>query len=53
MIEQKKLEDSLRYHNWASELDEENAWIKERLHIMNNPDIGSTKDATIGLQKKT
>ncbi|CAF4344088.1 unnamed protein product, partial [Adineta steineri] len=40
----KRLDESLTYHNWASNLDEENAWIKERLHIMNNPDIGTTFD---------
>jgi len=48
----KKLDESLTYHNWASSLDEENAWIKERLHIMNNPDIGTTLVAVQGLQKK-
>jgi spectrin alpha len=48
----KKLDESLTYHNWASNLDEENAWIKERLHIMNNPDIGTTLVAVQGLQKK-
>jgi spectrin alpha len=52
MNEQKKLDESLTYHNWASSLDEENAWIKERLHIMNNPDIGTTLVAVQGLQKK-
>lgn len=48
----KKLDESLTYHNWASTLDEENAWIKERLHVMNNPDIGTTLVAVQGLQKK-
>jgi spectrin alpha len=48
----KKLDESITYHNWASNLDEENAWIKERLHIMNNPDIGTTLVAVQGLQKK-
>jgi spectrin alpha len=48
----KKLDESLTYHNWAASLDEENAWIKERLHIMNNPDIGTTLVAVQGLQKK-
>ncbi|CAF1062161.1 unnamed protein product, partial [Didymodactylos carnosus] len=48
----RKLEDSLTYHNWASTLDEENAWIKERLHIMNHPDIGNTLATVQGLQKK-
>lgn len=48
----KKLDESITYHNWASALDEENAWIKERLHIMNNPDIGNTLVAVQGLQKK-
>jgi len=48
----KKLDEALAYHNWASSLDEENAWIRERLHIMNNPDIGTTLVAVQGLQKK-
>ena len=48
----KKLDESITYHNWASTLDEENAWIKERLHIMNNPDIGTTLVTVQGLQKK-
>jgi spectrin beta len=48
----KKLDESIAYHSWASNLDEENAWIKERLHIMNNPDIGGTLVAVQGLQKK-
>jgi len=48
----KKLDEALAYHNWASSLDEENAWIRERLHIMNNPDIGTSLVAVQGLQKK-
>lgn len=48
----KKLDEALTYHNWASNLDEETAWIKERLHIINNPDIGTTLVAVQGLQKK-
>ena len=48
----KKLDESLTYHNWVSSLEEENSWIKERLHIMNNPDIGNTLVAVQGLQKK-
>ena len=47
-----KLEESITYHNWVSSLDEETAWIKERLHIMNNPDIGATLVAVQALQKK-
>lgn len=48
----KKLDESLTYHNWASSLDEENAWIKERLHVMNSPDVGATLVAVQALQKK-
>lgn len=48
----KKLDESLTYHSWAATLDEENAWMKERLHIMNNPDIGTTLVAVQALQKK-
>ncbi|CAF3226908.1 unnamed protein product [Rotaria socialis] len=48
----KKLDESLTYHNWATSLDEENAWIKERLHVINNPDIGTTLVAVQALQKK-
>ncbi|CAF4144388.1 unnamed protein product, partial [Rotaria magnacalcarata] len=33
----KKLDEFITYHDWASSLNEENPWIKERLHIMNNP----------------
>jgi len=48
----RKLDESLTYHSWAATLDEENAWMKERLHIMNNPDIGTTLVAVQALQKK-
>ncbi|CAM4796580.1 unnamed protein product, partial [Rotaria magnacalcarata] len=48
----KKLDEFITYHDWASSLNEENPWIKERLHIMNNPGTGTTLVFVQALQKK-
>ncbi|XP_023222634.1 spectrin alpha chain-like [Centruroides sculpturatus] len=47
-----KLEESLLYHQFLAKVEEEDAWISEKQHLLSIEDYGSTMAAVQGLLKK-
>ncbi|TGZ69187.1 hypothetical protein CRM22_003879 [Opisthorchis felineus] len=51
-IRRQKLEDSLAYQDFLDSVEEEEAWILEKQHLLSSEDFGDTLAAVQGLQKK-
>ena len=47
-----KLDESLAYQQFAASIEEEEAWIMEKQHLLSGDDIGDTIAAVQGLLKK-
>nr|WAW84869.1 spectrin alpha chain [Halisarca dujardinii] len=47
-----KLEDSLAYHQFKVDADEEESWINEKVAVATNKEVGETMVTSQGLQKK-
>lgn len=48
----KKLEESLAYQQFAASIEEEEAWINEKQHLLSGDDYGDSLAAVQGLLKK-
>ncbi|KAF5401772.1 Spectrin alpha chain non-erythrocytic [Paragonimus heterotremus] len=51
-LRRQKLEESLAYQDFLDSVEEEEAWILEKQHLLSSEDYGSTLAAVQGLQKK-
>ena len=47
-----RLEESLTYQQFAASIEEEEAWIMEKQHLLSGDDCGDTLAAVQGLLKK-
>ena len=47
-----KLEESLAYQQFVANVEEEEAWITEKQHLLSGEDVGDTLAAVQGLLKK-
>ena len=52
LIRNQKLDDSLAFHQFRADADEEESWISERIALANSKDLGDTMAANQGLLKK-
>ena len=48
----KRLDESLTYQQFAASIEEEEAWIMEKQHLLSGDDFGDTLAAVQGLLKK-
>ncbi|TPP57241.1 Spectrin alpha chain non-erythrocytic [Fasciola gigantica] len=51
-LRRQKLEESLAYQDFLDSVEEEEAWILEKQHLLSSEDYGDTLAAVQGLQKK-
>ena len=51
-IRKQKLEDSLAYHQFKVDADEEESWISEKVAVATNKEVGENMATTQGLLKK-
>lgn len=51
-LRRQKLEESLAYQDYLDGVEEEEAWILEKQHLLSSEDYGDTLAAVQGLQKK-
>ncbi|CAL8071830.1 unnamed protein product [Calicophoron daubneyi] len=51
-LRRQKLEESLEYQDFLDSVEEEEAWILEKQHLLSSEDYGDTLAAVQGLQKK-
>ena len=47
-----KLEESLAYQQFVANVEEEEAWVTEKQHLLSGEDVGDTLAAVQGLLKK-
>ena len=52
MIRKQKLEDSLAYHQFKVDADEEESWISEKVAVSTNKELGENMATNQGLLKK-
>ena len=51
-VRERKLEESIVYQNFLARIDEEEAWVSEKVQVMSNSDLGQNMAAVQGLLKK-
>ena len=51
-VRERKLEESITYQNFLARIDEEEAWVSEKVQVMSNSDLGQNMAAVQGLLKK-